>query len=257
MKKLLVNEIFGPTIQGEGPFAGHECGFVRLAICPLHCSWCDTSYTWAYTEALAKQHETGKLFDRESEVHPMSVRETLEAAILAAGNSRMIVISGGEPLAQEPPAAQKNPAYPGEDPLALLCYYLAESHIQVHIETAGIRKPSEMLHGFVTQYVVSPKLDNSGNALAKRYVPEVLDFFATSRKAAFKFVVTGPLDLDEIDQIVNAHHIRANRVWLMPEGTTSEAIHAKLPMVAEQALARGYNITSRMHVDIWGTERKH
>jgi hypothetical protein len=37
-------EIFGPTIQGEGPFIGRPTVFVRPASCDSRCNWCDTLY---------------------------------------------------------------------------------------------------------------------------------------------------------------------------------------------------------------------
>ena len=36
---LLVSEIFGPTIQGEGRNAGVPAVFVRTAHCNVHCTW--------------------------------------------------------------------------------------------------------------------------------------------------------------------------------------------------------------------------
>jgi organic radical activating enzyme len=41
---LSVHSIF-KTIQGEGPFCGTPCVFVRLAGCNLQCPACDTEYT--------------------------------------------------------------------------------------------------------------------------------------------------------------------------------------------------------------------
>ena len=40
-----INEMF-ETIQGEGVFTGVPAVFVRLQICPVGCSWCDTKQTW-------------------------------------------------------------------------------------------------------------------------------------------------------------------------------------------------------------------
>jgi 7-carboxy-7-deazaguanine synthase len=34
---LTVNEVFGPTFQGEGPLAGQRAMFVRLSGCSLRC----------------------------------------------------------------------------------------------------------------------------------------------------------------------------------------------------------------------------
>lgn len=39
-----ISEVFGPTIQGEGPWAGLPTYFVRFAGCDWDCSWCDTKY---------------------------------------------------------------------------------------------------------------------------------------------------------------------------------------------------------------------
>ena len=43
---LEVSEIFGLTIQGEGPSVGRRAVFLRLRRCNLACDWCDTRYTW-------------------------------------------------------------------------------------------------------------------------------------------------------------------------------------------------------------------
>lgn len=45
VKQYPVSEIFGPTIQGEGPNAGRRTFFFRVAGCDYDaCSWCDTLY---------------------------------------------------------------------------------------------------------------------------------------------------------------------------------------------------------------------
>jgi len=43
---IRINEIFGPTFQGEGQTIGKLSEFVRVSGCNLTCSWCDTPYTW-------------------------------------------------------------------------------------------------------------------------------------------------------------------------------------------------------------------
>ena len=41
---ITISEIFGPTVQGEGPLIGRPSVFVRSAGCDYRCWWCDTSY---------------------------------------------------------------------------------------------------------------------------------------------------------------------------------------------------------------------
>lgn len=86
---LHVHSIF-PTIQGEGPFAGTPCTFVRLAGCNLKCPACDTDYT--------SVRETNS----PSELVARVRREGFKPAIGTALESSkpLVVITGGEPFRQ-------------------------------------------------------------------------------------------------------------------------------------------------------------
>jgi len=64
-RPLPIIEIFGPTLQGEGPLIGYRTMFVRFGGCNYRCSWCDTLYavlpeevkanaTWMTPEQIAK-----------------------------------------------------------------------------------------------------------------------------------------------------------------------------------------------------------
>ncbi len=76
---LQVSEIFY-SVQGEGLWAGTPAVFVRLAGCNLACDFCDTDYST-------------KFFAGVDEIVAM-VRD-------AGGVCPMVVLTGGEPLAQE------------------------------------------------------------------------------------------------------------------------------------------------------------
>ena len=67
------------TLQGEGTHAGTPAVFVRLAGCNLSCDFCDTDY------ALRSLTSVEAVVER--------VRE-------AGGDCPMVVVTGGEPLAQ-------------------------------------------------------------------------------------------------------------------------------------------------------------
>lgn len=60
----MVSELFGPTVQGEGPSAGQLASFARMSGCPLSCRRCDTSWTWDWAR-----------YDRSAEQHPMTIGE--------------------------------------------------------------------------------------------------------------------------------------------------------------------------------------
>jgi hypothetical protein len=83
---------------------------------------------------------------------------------------------------------------------------------------------------------------------------DVLTKFVDLR-AAFKFVVVSPADFDEIDHIARRAGIPPTSIWVMPEGTDARTIAKRTALLADAALARGWNMTTRLHVLAWGDER--
>ena len=91
-KPYLVHDIFGPTIQGEGPLAGTPCIFLRFSLCNMWngiakyreisiCPFCDTEF---------------------NNRRPMEDHEIIQAILEERGNHKIqwIWISGGEPALQ-------------------------------------------------------------------------------------------------------------------------------------------------------------
>ena len=228
---LLVAEIF-ETIQGEGPSLGTPATFLRLGACNLACSWCDTPYTWDWTG------RNGQRFNPRDELTPWTAEALL--ARLRQG-PRRVVITGGEPLLQ---AACLVPVLAG-----LLKYW------QVEIETNGTLVPPEGFGRMVTQWNVSPKLSTSGNPKEKRTVPDALAWFAAEPDAIFKFVVDTPADLAEVDRLVLRHRVRADRVFLMPQGRSADELAIKSAWLVPACIARGFRFTPRLHILLWGNER--
>jgi 7-carboxy-7-deazaguanine synthase len=227
LRELLVNEIFGPTFQGEGPSTGQQATFVRLSHCNLTCTWCDTRYSWDW------EH-----FDIKVESHRMSVDEV--AASVLAHPVPLVVVTGGEPLIQT-------------EPLIDLVGRLVAAGRRVEIETNGTIVPDTRLVGLVDRFNVSPKLANSGVALAKRVKPVALAAFVASGKAVFKFVLAGMRDAQHVAAM--AEEFELAPIWVMPEGTTRPMILAGMRNLAEEALRRGWNLSPRLHVLLWGDQR--
>ena len=219
----MVSEVFGPTWQGEGPSLGRRAGFVRLGRCNLACTWCDTPYTWRWED-----------HDPAVELTTRTVDDVV--AQLDAMGVGLVVVTGGEPLLQQshlPPLLRRLP--------------------EVEIETAGTLAPKDEVVALVARFNVSPKLANSGNPLERRHKPDVLRAFEATGKAAFKFVAVDEGDLDEIADVVGECGL--TDVWVMPEGRDAATIVDRSRRLIEPVLARGWNLTTRLHVLLWGDER--
>ena len=238
---IQINEIFGPTVQGEGAAGGRHCLFVRVANCNLSCAWCDTPYTWAYSEERAAKLEVPVVFSKDDNLFRMSPEEVyykLQQLWPIETQPTMVVISGGEPLMQSKDLS----------PLARL---LVRYNNTIHVETAATLLPTWSFDEHVTQYNVSPKLAHSGNRLALRRKPDVLEFFGTDERAWFKFVMRTPEDFDEVDELVGIAGVPPARVMVMPEGVTAEKNMEIAKTLIDGATERGYGLSYRTHILLW------
>ncbi|MDG2368118.1 MAG: 7-carboxy-7-deazaguanine synthase QueE [Flavobacteriaceae bacterium] len=115
--KLPIMESFF-TIQGEGYYSGSAAYFIRVAGCDVGCHWCDVKESW------------------DSNIHPViSINMLVDNAVK---HSKMVVITGGEPLMWN------------MNPLTKL---LKQNGIKVHVETSG----SNTLTGSWDWICLSPK----------------------------------------------------------------------------------------------------
>lgn len=224
MNDLLVSEIFGPTIQGEGPSSGRVATFVRLGLCNLDCAWCDTPWTWDWTGKNGPPQDKTALLHLSPLVVATDVKER---------GAPLTVITGGEPMLQ----AKR---------LAELLMFLGA----VEIETNGTIAPPDR---WGCRFNVSPKMPSSG--VDPKYADEAMENYAPQPRAVFKFVVQDDVDLDAVDKLIVRHEIPPSRVWIMPEGRTGAEIQLGSALLAESAIARGYNFSTRLHVLLWNDER--
>ena len=125
--------------------------------------------------------------------------------------------------------------------------------MRIEVETSGVIAPMPDVVALVDQWNVSPKLANSGMDLPRRIAPDALAAFVATGRAIFKFVVVDPADLDEVAELVDEHRLRP--VWVMPEGTDAATIADRLRTLAEPVLERGWHLTPRLHVLVWGDRR--
>ncbi|MCP9945315.1 7-carboxy-7-deazaguanine synthase QueE [Streptomyces somaliensis] len=233
-RKIVVNEIFGPTVQGEGPSMGRSCAFVRLGGCNLTCAWCDTAYTWDWT---GKSND-GTAYDPKTELHAMDVEDVV-TRLLTMG-VELVVVSGGEPLQQQ-------------ETLTRLCRALAGHGMAVEIETNGTITPQASLVETGVRFNVSPKLRHSGVTSDAAIRPESLRALAGTAGVAFKFVCRDRGDVAEVGAIVDQYQL--GPVWIMPEGQDHEAVSQHLALIADAVVERRWNLSTRIHVQAWGKRR--
>ena len=142
---ILISEIFGPTIQGEGALIGRLTVFVRTGGCDFRCSWCDTLY--AVLPAF------------KADWQPWAAEQILERVEqLSGGHPVLITLSGGNPALQ-----------PLEELLRL-------GHARGHsfaLETQG--SIARDWFGQLDHLVLSPKPPSSGMAFKPEALGACLD----------------------------------------------------------------------------------
>jgi organic radical activating enzyme len=150
------------------------------------------------------------------------------------------VITGGEPMLQQ----------------RSLIDLAAQLHIhrrRVEVETNGTIAPEPRLLEVVSQFNVSPKLAGSGVPVDRRIDLATLRLFAASGKAVFKFVIADLAEQDELATL--AAHLRPAPIWVMPQATDPTGVIDGLRTLADTAIAHGWNLSTRLHVLLWGDQR--
>ncbi len=177
-------------------------------------------------------------YEPRNELHRRAVGSVAEE-VLALGVA-LVVISGGEPLGQQ-------------TRLVPLIEILIGHGIEVEIETNGTHAPIPALVAAGVRLNVSPKLSHSRDPEERRIIPAALTSLAATPGSTFKFVCRSREDLDEVADLVARFGLRS--VWIMPEGQSVEEIGMHLENLAEAVIERGWNLTTRLHVLIWGQRR--
>lgn len=215
---LRVAELFH-SLQGEGPSAGVPAHFLRLQGCDVGCAWCDTKYAW--------DERAGRVLSVDAAF----------AELRALGDATLLVVTGGEPL-----------EHPG---VAALLAAALERWPRVEVETSGLLPPplaDPRLH-----WNVSPKLPSATWRSAETWAH--VGAFAADPNATFKLVVGRDPDTADALRLVAEHALPRERVMLMPQGLTDEALHERAVELAETCRREGLRLSPRLHVWLWGAKR--
>jgi len=231
--RIPLNDVFGPTIQGEGPYMGHVVNFIRLGYCNLHCVQCDTKPTWDKDNYdLAKENPSATADEIFSRMHRL------------LSNTNVVVISGGEPLMHQDNGAFRQ-----------LLRLLVKSNYDVHVETNGTRKPRPEIANLITHFSVSPKITSAltspKDEKSKRIKEDVLKTFVEyvrMGKACFKIVCANEQDVDQAYDLTAPLGLMNDEVWIMPLGETVGVLDYSTKKVLERALHYGFNFSPRLHI---------
>ncbi len=225
---MKISEIFY-SIQGEGSLVGVPSVFVRTSGCNLRCTWCDTPYTsW------------------NPEGRDMS-NDAILQTVMDFG-CRHVVLTGGEPMIA-----------PG---VAALTRQFRDAGLHITIETAGTVFAEVACH----LMSISPKLANStpterdGGRWAAmherlRFQADVLKKLMAAHDYQLKFVVAAAGDVAELERMRLELNAPVEKVLVMPEGVTREAMQQRGLWLAELCKQHGYRFSPRLHIDIWGDKR--
>ena len=225
--KLPVVEIFS-SIQGEGPYQGRAALFLRLGICNLRCSFCDTRYAlfpsrkWKYLSP-----------------------EELNALLLKkyAGKIKHLVITGGEPMLHE----------------KLLFESLRTLFTRIdllEIETNGTIIPEYFYRYSFVVFNVSPKLSNSQVPHKQRIIEPALEFYSNLPQSFFKFVIKDEHDIKEVLKIKEQFFIPSSKIFLMPLASTKKELRKNSPYVFKLAQKYGFNYSCRIQIDVFGGRKR-
>jgi 7-carboxy-7-deazaguanine synthase len=223
---MFIAEVFH-SIQGEGRHAGVPSVFVRTSGCNLRCWFCDTPYTsW----------------------QPEGAERSIDSLIeqVQSYDCEHVVITGGEPMLVRD--------------IVPLSERLHESGHYLTIETAG----TVDLPVAADLMSISPKLSNStphGADWAARHderrdAPDVILRLTSSYDHQLKFVIDVPGDVAEVEQyLAEFPHIAGDRVYLMPQAIEREPLREKSVWVRDAAERRGWRMSPRLHIELFGNTR--
>ena len=117
------------SIQGEGSHAGRSAFFIRLALCKVGCSWCDTKESWN--------------LNNHGEESILKISQYVAKAKMKG--AAFVVLTGGEPLHHNLNNLCEN--------IREVTKYKQKDSIAIHLETSGV----DPLTGGPDWITLSPK----------------------------------------------------------------------------------------------------
>jgi 7-carboxy-7-deazaguanine synthase len=230
---LMISEIFGPTIQGEGPLIGRPSVFVRTGGCDYRCSWCDTLFA--------------VLPEYKHEWTRMNAGEVLDRVrCLSSDKPLLITLTGG------------NPALQDMQPL------INDGHAHGYsfaIETQGsVAQPWFDELDFL---VLSPKPPSAGRTTSTEDVAKCLEAAGTAVESALKVVVFDDSDFQYATELHERFpkvrfHLQVGNHTPPPAEVDPEGLMDRFRWLSEKLVeARLFDavLLPQLHTLVWGNQR--
>jgi 7-carboxy-7-deazaguanine synthase len=254
------------------PYADFDASKIeRVEDLPVWEKGCDSSYTWSKKYKHLMGQETGPVLAQKI-VDIMKNEHNPEGWFRhpLSGHHNHLCITGGEPLMKLSQMAfldiyEALTIMPG-GPIAETSYMAAENlPSSITWETNGTQRLSDDFVKLVKSplfkpeafFSVSPKLWTvAGEKREKAIKPDIVkSYYDVSDKGQLKFVV-GPEkeQWEELDEVVALFREAGVKypIWIMPTGARLEEQEKDAGDVARMAFERGYNVSGRMHVYLFG-----
>lgn len=246
---LEVNEIFGPTIQGEGKCVGTPSIFIRLGKCNFRCEGFKVEYE---TPSGIKKCSCDSYYAVDPAFKELWQQMDANSVITEVA-TRMpkykvdIVITGGEPL-----------LYWNDSEFQKLLKYYIKNDYEVTIETnASLNIEFKEDYQKKILFSMSVKLSNSLEPLKKRVNQETLKKILSNTRASYlKFVIDKDFISNAKEEIANISSLIPDaQIYLMPMGDTAKEINTHSEAVINMAIECGYKYCDRLHIRVWDNKR--
>tara|TARA_B100000508_G_scaffold138955_1_gene136005 strand:+ start:1011 stop:1937 length:927 start_codon:yes stop_codon:yes gene_type:complete len=227
---------------------------------------CDSSYSWAKQFRHLQHQLTPAEIISEIQNHMSSGHNP--SGVFKNPYSKQtshLCFTGGEPLLKRNQKAVSE----------IVELLIEKDNIpeSITLETNGTRTIEDTLMATICNsnhflglewfFSVSPKLFTvAGEKNEKAIKPEVVaQYVNLSDRGQLKFVVGGDeRQWDELDNVLSQFRSAGVNwpVWIMPVGATESGqhgeygSHADAGKVANMAIERGFNVSARVHVHLWG-----
>lgn len=176
------------SIDGEGIRTGDTAVFIRKTLCNLHCSYCDSAYTFTNDESTE-----------------MSIDEIVAKCNEIGKGCKRVTYTGGEPLFGRNDTEKQE--------IHSLLNALTDAGYEVNVETNGAVDLAPWLADVRRNGFFTMDWKSIGSGMSKFMLEGNLALL--NEHDVLKFVVGSKEDLDQMKHVLSAHNIKA-KVYVSP-----------------------------------------